>query len=222
MNKVLIFAPHPDDEILGCGGIMAKRIANGDEVYVCIVTKGYEPLFSAERINRNEADAKSCHTYLGVKETIFLGFPAAALETADRFELNGKIQDVVKRIQPDEVYIPHNGDMQKDHKIVNEACMVALRPKYFPQVKRVLSYEVLSETGWDMPNVQNAFIPNVFEDITDFMDKKVKALEYFSLQVSDFPDPRSGEAVIALAKYRGATIFTKAAEAFQLVREIRN
>lgn len=221
MSKILIFAPHPDDEILGCGGTMAKRIANGDEVFVCVVTKGYEPRFNAERTKQNQSDAKTCHSFLGVKETIFLDFPAAALETADRFELNGKILDVVKKIHPDEVFIPHNGDMQKDHKIVNEACMVALRPKYFPQVKRVLSYEVLSETGWDIPNVQNAFIPNVYEDITDFLEAKVKALNFFSLQVSDFPDPRSGEAVSALAKYRGATVFANAVEAFVMVREIK-
>lgn len=220
MKRVLVFAPHPDDEILGCGGTMIKNIKAGNEVYVCIVTRGQQPYFSDERQIRNQADAVECHKSIGVKETIFLNFPAAALETVNRFELNGKLHDVVKRVQPDEVFIPHVGDMQKDHKIVNEACMVALRPKYFPQVKRIFCYEVLSETGWDVPNIQNAFIPNVFVDITNELEEKKAALSYFSLQVSDFPDARSAIAMDALAKYRGANMFWNAAEAFVLVREL--
>lgn len=220
MKKVLVFAPHPDDEILGVGGTIIKRIKNGDEVYVCIITKGYPPHFNLERTQINQNDARTCHNALGIKETIFLDFPAAALETVDRFDLNGKILNVVKRIQPEEVYIPHMGDMQKDHKIVNEACMVALRPKYFPQVKKILCYETMSETDWDLPTVQNAFIPNVFEDISEYLEEKKNALSYFSLQVSDFPDARSEGAIEALGKYRGALMHWRAAEAFMLVREL--
>ena len=220
MKKILVVAPHPDDEILGVGGTMIKRIKDGDEVYVCIITKGYPPFFKSERTLINQADARKCHTSIGVKKTFFLDFPANALETVSRFDLNGKILDVVKEVKPDEVYIPHVGDMQRDHKIVNEACMVALRPKYFPQVKKVLCYETMSETDWDLPNVQNAFIPNVFENITCQLEEKKKALSYFSLQISEFPDARSEGAVEALAKYRGALMHWNAAEAFMLVREL--
>jgi hypothetical protein len=138
----------------------------------------------------------------------------------NRFELNGKLLEVIKSVAPEEVYIPHIGDMQKDHKIVNEACMVALRPKYFPQVKKIFCYETMSETDWDLPNVHNAFIPNVFVDISDTLEDKKKALSYFSLQVSEFPDARSEGAIDALAKYRGALMHWNAAEAFMLIREL--
>ena len=105
--------------------------------------------------------------------------------------------------------------------MVADACMVALRPKYKPQVKRILGYETMSETDWNTPNVQNAFIPNVFEDISDTLELKKKALSFFSLQVSPFPDARSEGAIDALAKYRGALMHWNAAEAFMLIRELK-
>lgn len=220
MNKILVFAPHPDDEILGCGGTMIKHIDAGDEVYVCIVTKGVLPLFSPDLVEKTRAEARACHRHIGVKKTFFLDFPAVLIDKENRYEVNGKILDVVKEVAPDEVYIPHWGDMQKDHQIVADACMVALRPKYEPKVKAIYSYETMSETAWNAPNVQNDFIPNVFVDITDTLDKKMEALGFFQSQLSPFPDARSLEAVEALAKYRGALMHFKAAEAFMLIRKI--
>lgn len=221
MKKILVIAPHPDDEILGCGGTMIKNIKADNEVYVCVVTKGYPPLFNESRVEQNRRDTITCHKAIGVKETFYLDFPSTRLETLERSEFNGKVLDVVRTLTPDEVYIPHWGDMQKDHQMVAEACMVAVRPKYFPQVKRVLSYETMSETAWNAPNVQNEFIPNVFEDITDTLEEKKKALSYFKLQISTFPDARSLEAIESLAKYRGSLMNLHAAEAFMLIREIR-
>ena len=221
MRKILIIAPHPDDEILGCGGMMIRNIKEGNEVYVCIVTKGYPPLFNEERTAQNRQDTIACHKSIGVKETFFLDLPSTQLEKVERSEINGKILKVVRDLVPDEVYIPHWGDMQKDHQIVAEACMVAVRPKYLPQVKRVYSYETMSETAWNAPNVQNEFIPNVFLDITNSIEGKKKALAFFSLQVSEFPDARSSEAIEALAKYRGAQMNMIAAEAFMLIRELK-
>lgn len=221
MKNLLVIAPHPDDEILGCGGTIIKNIAQGNDVYVCIVTKGCLPLFKPERTEVNRQDALNCHKHIGIKRTFFLDFPAAMLEKAERYELNGQILDVIKEVRPDEVYIPHWGDMQKDHQMVAEAAMVALRPKYKPQVKRIYGYETMSETAWNAPNVQNEFIPNVFVDISDYLDAKKEALAFFTLQVSDFPDARSLGAVEALAKYRGALMNVKAAESFMLIREIK-
>ena len=221
MKRLLVFAPHPDDEILGCGGTIIKNIQQGNEVYVCVVTRGYPPYFDIERINKNVEDAVACHQFIGIKKTFFLDFPAVQLESVNRFDLNGKVLDVVKEVMPDEVYIPHYGDMQKDHSVVADECMVALRPKYKPQVKRILGYETMSETDWNTPNVQNAFIPNVFEDISDTLELKKKALSFFSLQVSPFPDARSEGAIDALAKYRGALMHWNAAEAFMLIRELK-
>lgn len=221
MKRVLVIAPHPDDEILGCGGTMIKNIKEGNKVYVCVVTKGYPPLFNPEKTAFNRLNTIECHKAIGVTETFYLDFPSSRLETVERSELNERILKVIRDLVPDEVYIPHWGDMQKDHQIVAEACMVALRPKYMPQVKRVYSYETMSETAWNAPNMQNEFIPNVFVDITNEIEAKVKALSYYVLQVSDFPDARSYEAIDALAKYRGALMNARAAEAFMLIRELR-
>lgn len=221
MKKILVVAPHPDDEILGCGGTVIRNIAEGNEVYVCVMTRGCMPLFDPERTEANIQDMLSCHQHIGIKKTFFLDFPAAMMERAERYEINGKLLDVVKEVQPDEAYIPHWGDMQKDHQMTAEAAMVAMRPKYMPQVRRIYGYETMSETAWNAPNVQNEFLPNVYVDICSYLEKKKEALAFFKLQIGDFPDARSLEAVEALAKYRGAQMNMRAAEAFMLIRELR-
>ena len=219
--NVLVIAPHPDDEVLGCGGTIAKRVEEGHSVYVCVVTKGCEPLFHEEYVEQGRSECREADKYLGVKETIFLDFPAAMLEEVSRYKLNGALLQVVQKVKPDEVYIPHRGDMQIDHKMVVDAAMVALRPKYERAVKRIYAYETLSETGWDIPNTVNEFIPTVYEDISETIDKKLIAMNIFKSQLADFPAVRSLGAIEALAKYRGATIGAMAAESFTLIREIK-
>lgn len=219
--KVLIIAPHPDDEIIGVGGTVARRTSSGDEVFVCVVTKGGSPIFDEDFIEQGREECREADAFLGVKETIFLDFPAVMLETVPRYQLNGKIYDVLRQIEPDEVYIPHRGDMQIDHQIVVDASMVALRPKYSHIVKRIYAYETLSETGWNIPNATNDFIPNVYEDISDTLEKKIEAMNIFKSQLAEFPAARSLGAIEVLAKFRGATVNTRAAEAFLLIREIK-
>lgn len=219
--RVLIIAPHPDDEIIGVGGTIAKRAKAGDEVYVCIVTKGKSPLFNPDFIEQGRRECREADAKLGVKETIFLDFPAVMLETIPRYELNGKVAEVVQNIKPEEVYIPHRGDMQIDHQMVVDAAMVAVRPRGDDYPKRVYAYETLSETGWNIPNVTNEFIPTVYENITDTYDVKMEAMSVFKSQLAPFPAARSVGAIEALAKFRGATVNVEAAEAFSLVREVK-
>ncbi len=219
--RVLIIAPHPDDEIIGVGGTIAKRAKAGDEVYVCIVTKGKLPLFNPDFIEQGRKECRAADAKLGVKETIFLDFPAVMLETIPRYELNGKVAEVVQNIKPEEVYIPHRGDMQIDHQMVVDAAMVAVRPRGDDYPKRVYAYETLSETGWNIPNVTNEFIPTVYENITDTYDVKMEAMSVFKSQLAPFPAARSVGAIEALAKFRGATVSVEAAEAFSLVREVK-
>ena len=221
MKRILVVAPHADDEVLGAGGTIAKNVAEGNEAYICVVTRGAEPLFSKTLTEQVREETIKAHKLLGIKETYFLEYPAVMLENIERYKLNESILQVVQKIKPDEVYIPHMGDMQKDHQIVNEAVVVAVRPKYNHKVHAVYAYETLSETEWNIPNTVNAFIPTVYEDISGFLDKKKQALACFETQISDFPDPRSLEAVDSLAKYRGSTVEVPAAEAFVLIREIR-
>lgn len=219
--NVLVFAPHADDEVIGAGGTIAKRSAAGDNVYICVVTCGMPPLYSEERTKEVQRECREADKRLGVRETIFLNFPAVLLETVPRYELNGKISEVIQRIAPDEVYIPHRGDMQLDHKMIVDACMVALRPKYKHVIRRIYAYETLSETGWDIPNTVNEFIPTVYENITNTLNDKLEAMKLFEVQLGEFPEARSIGAMEALARYRGATVKCMAAEAFALIREIK-
>lgn len=225
--NVLIFAPHADDEVIGCGGTIARYVDNGDTVYVCIVTRGKPPIYnhSQELLESLPHDLfdeiKAAHKILGVRETYFLQFPAAMLESVPRYELNSKIAALISNLKPDIVYIPHFGDMQKDHTLAAEAIMVAVRPKEDHIVQFVYSYETLSETEWNIPHVANVFIPNTYVDIYKYLDSKQKAMNCYQSQISKFPNPRSNEAMEALAKYRGSTMGAKAAEAFMLIREYR-
>jgi len=218
--KILIVAPHADDEVLGVGGTIAKYAASGHEVFVCVMTKGTAPLYREDRLHIIREETRLAHELLGVKNTFFLDFPAVMLENVPRYELNGKLQNLVNELKPDQVYIPHHGDMQKDHQIVAEACMVVLRPKFEHKVKEIYAYETLSETEWNIPHASTTFIPNVWVDISEFLPKKVEAMMKFKTQLADFPNPRSVEAIESLAKFRGSNICVKAAESFALVRLI--
>ena len=219
--KVLVIAPHADDEVIGVGGTISKRNNAGDEVYVCIVTRGYEPLYSDKYVEQCKHEALQADKLLGVKKTFFLDFPAVNLENVPRHEFNGSIFNIIQEIMSDEVFIPHRGDMQIDHQMVVDAAMVGLRPKYEHIVRRIYAYETLSETGWNVPNVQNEFIPTVYENITETLKIKLDAMKLFQSQLEEFPNARSVESIEALAKFRGTTVNLNAAEAFVLVREIK-
>lgn len=223
--KILVFAPHADDEVLGCGGVIAKSSEMGAEVHVCIVTNAFPPVGDDSEAVKNGwpinlySEAMAAKRVLGIKDYHFLLFPAVLLETVPRNELNGKIQKLVDDIKPDIVYIPHLGDMQKDHVLTAEAVMVAMRPKGRHIVRKVYSYETLSETEWNIPHSRNAFIPNTYVDISGQINKKFDALACYQSQIGVFPNPRSIEAVRALAMYRGSTCGGEAAEAFMLIRD---
>ena len=219
--RILVVAPHMDDEVLGCGGIMAKYAKEGHEVYVAVVTNGQPPLFTGEEDDIDKANCLEAHKLLGVKETFFLDLPAAMLDTMPKYKLNGAINKVVQKLVPDEIYIPHKGDMHFDHKMINEACMVAVRPRSEEAVKRVYVNETLSETEWDVPSADNYFMPNVFVDISDYIDLKIEAMAKFSQQIIEYPSPRSKEGIRSLALNRGMTVYKKYAESFMLIREIK-
>ena len=222
--NVLIIAPHRDDEILGVGGTILKRKAAGDKVTVCVVTSSKDCVLPEKTARYTEIvhkEMQEAHKYCGIDDYIGLPFEPVVLEKYPRAVVNRELLNVLLSVKPDEVYLPFWGDMQKDHRVTTDAAMVVLRAKYNHPVRRIYAYETLSETGINLPNVNDAFIPNVYEDISDYIEGKKKALSCFVSQVQYFPDLRSLEAVDALAKYRGATINVKAAEAFMLIREIK-
>lgn len=213
--RVLVYAPHNDDEVLGVGGTIAKLADEGHEVFVCEITSGK----NKERANLIKQEAKKAHSILGVKETYFLDLPVVELKNIPVPEINKKILEITKKIKPDLAFIPHKGDMHRDHYEVAVAAMVALRPIELPELKAIYAYETLSETEWNIPSSENLFVPNVWIDISDYIGKKIKAMECYQSQLQEFPKPRSIQAIKALSEYRGSTICKKNAEAFMLIRQ---
>ena len=215
--KILVIAPHPDDEVLGCGGTIAKHSENGDEVCLIITTKAYTPDWSEEFIKNREKEIKESNKILGIKKIYFLNYPTVKLDTIPQKDLNNSIAKIVNKVKPDIAYIPFKGDLNKDHRILFEASLVALRPINH-KCKKILAYEVLSETEWGQEI--EVFKPNVYVDITDTIDIKLEAMKAYKSELKSFPHPRSLEAIKALAIKRGSEIGVKYAESFYLVREI--
>lgn len=218
--NILVIAPHPDDEILGCGGTIAKRIQSGAEVWVCIVTEGSKLMYSEEFIKQEAEEMLKAHKTLGIQHTANLQYPSAMLDIEARREVNEALSAIVDMVKPDEVYIPHHGDIHFDHKIVSEAAMVAVRPNKDHVIRRVLGYEVMSETGWDVVTGHMAFLPTAYEDIYGFLKFKEKAMSNYQSQLREYPSARSIQAIRALAMYRGAMVGLRAAEAFEVIREV--
>ncbi|CAA0219673.1 Carbohydrate esterase, family CE14. Probable N-acetylsugar deacetylase [Tenacibaculum maritimum] len=220
MKNVLIVAPHADDEVLGCGGIMKRKSQEGDNVIVLIVTRGTPKMYSDDKVANVRNEAKQSHKILGVKKTFFLDFHAPELDITSSAEIARGISKIVKENSIDEMYIPHRGDIHSDHRVVANSCYVAARPVNGCSVKSIYAYETLSETEWAAPFGDDAFIPNHFVDITEFIDFKLKAMECFKSQLREFPNSRSLECMESLAKFRGATIGVNRAEAFMIIRTI--
>ncbi len=217
----LVMAPHPDDEVLGAGGTIARMSAAGSDVHIGVVTRGTEPLFSEEANVRAKREAAAAHQVLGVAKTHFLEFPAAELDTIQHRELNRAIAELMRDVAPDVVFVPFPGDIHKDHQIVFESSLVAVRPTGGRVPESVYAYETLSETNWNAPYLTPSFAPNVWMDITEHLDTKLAAMKKYASQLKQFPNERSERSLRALAELRGSTVGVEAAEAFVLVRQIR-
>ena len=220
MKTVLVIAPHPDDEVLGVGGTILRHLAGGDAVHVVICTRGEEERFGKEQVERVQKEARDAHAFMGVSKSHFLDLPAARLDTIPGSEVNAAVGEVFEAVGPDVLYIPHVGDVHRDHQIIFRAAMVCCGPigDHFP--KRILAYETVSETDWYAAPMTPAFSPNVYIDITAHVEKKLQACGIYASQVRSAPDQRSIEALRALAVTRGHAMGFEYAEAFVLVREL--
>lgn len=216
--RVLVIAPHPDDEVLGTGGTIAKHSKRGDEVYLCIVTKAYTPDWSEKFIKNRPNEIAKANNALGIKKTFFLDLPTVKLDTIPQKVLCDLISQCVTRVNPEIVYLPHRGDLNNDHRLVFQASLVALRPLEGGTVSKILSYETLSETEWGTYS-ENMFVPNVYIDIADTLDDKLKAMSAYQSELREYPHPRSLEMIKVLAQKRGAEAGLTAAEAFIAIRE---
>jgi N-acetylglucosamine malate deacetylase 1 len=219
-KRVLVIAPHPDDEVLGAGGTVARMSAARAEVIVAIVTKGAPPLFAEATTANVRCEARAAHAHLGVARTVFLDHPAARLDQVPHHELNRALAELVRDVAPDTLLLPFVGDIHLDHQLTFMSAMVAARPHVARFPGRILCYETLSETNWNAPLISPSFVPNVFVDISAQLEQKLEAMRLYGSQQRDFPHERSLAAIRALAMLRGSTVHRPAAEAFMLVRQV--
>jgi LmbE family N-acetylglucosaminyl deacetylase len=219
-GRTLVIAPHPDDEVLGVGGTIARLASAGNEVYVAVVTEGKAPAFSRELVASVQAEARQAHALLGVTETFWLGLPAAALSETAVSTVNAALLDIISRLRPKTVIMPFIGDMHVDHQLIFTSVLVASRPHHEGYPELILAYETLSETNWNAPYLTPAFTPNVFVDISAYIESKLAAMQCFASQLRDPPHERSLATLRALSVLRGATVLKEAAEAFVLIRHV--
>lgn len=219
-GRTLVIAPHPDDEVLGAGGVLARLADAGRDTFVAVVTSGRPPAYPPETVAAVQAEAKNAHEILGVKETFWLDQPAAELFETPQKELNAAIGDLIRQLSPDTLLVPFVGDIHIDHQLVFLSTLVAARPNTSSYPGNILAYETLSETNWNAPYLTPGFHPNVFVDISMTVDRKMDAMAAFRSQVCEAPNERSLQALRALAVLRGATVHRAAAEAFVMIRRV--
>jgi LmbE family N-acetylglucosaminyl deacetylase len=223
-KKILVVAAHPDDEVLGCSGTMARHASEGDEVYVVFMSDGVSSRTSIEsnEVEARKQAAKDASNILGiVQPPRFLGFPDNRMDTVALLDIVQTLEQVINEIEPEVVYTHHSGDLNIDHKITHQAVMTACRPQPGFCVREIYSFEVLSSTEWNSPVKSiNTFTPNVFIDLTGIWGQKIKALDCYKDELRDYPHARSYKNIEALAVFRGASVGLQYAEAFQLERKI--
>jgi LmbE family N-acetylglucosaminyl deacetylase len=221
MTKILVVAPHADDESLGCGGTILRHISEGDDVHWLLVTgMSQESGFTETQIKTRQEEIAQVHARYGFSDRHELNLPPAALETLPIGDIVSKISKVIKKIEPEIVYTVYRNDAHSDHEIVFDGVMSSTKSFRYPFVKRVLAYETISETDFGMKPEDGGFRPNVFNNISDFLEEKLDILEIFESEMGDFPFPRSKKALSALAQLRGVQSNCEAAEAFMLIKEI--
>jgi len=218
-RRTLVFAPHPDDELIGVGGTLLRRKAAGGQVALALMTNiDAAHGWPAELVEKKEVQIKNAVQFMGFDAVHRLDFPSTRLDEVPLRLLVDAVSQVIKNYQPNEVFVPHWGDIHSDHRITFDAVASAVKWFRYPSVERVLAYETLSETEFALRPDQQ-FRPNVFIDISKHLDAKLAALQIYSAELGPFPFPRSAEAVKALAMVRGSAAGFHAAEAFELLRE---
>jgi LmbE family N-acetylglucosaminyl deacetylase len=214
----LVIAPHPDDEVLGCGGVLHQSAAEGARTGVLTVAAHRPPLFTDDVHAQTIREARAAHAVLGVQWSRFLDHPAVFLDRAPTHEVNQQVLDAVRDFQPDVVLIPYP-DRHVDHRRLFDAAMVATRPVGPGRaIRMVAAYETLSETHWNAPHIEPGFVPSWVVDITTSVDRKLEAMACFASQVHAFPAPRSLDALRALALFRGSQAGFGYGEAFHVIR----
>ena len=226
-KNVLVIAAHPDDEVLGVGGTIARLAGEGAHVTILILAEGI-----TSRAELTEKDKKSqlkvlreqarkVGKFLGAKDVRFLGFPDNRLDTVPLLDVVHTIEAVIKEVKPEVVYTQHGGDLNIDHAVTFRATMTATRPMRGSCVKCVYAYAVGSSTEWSFQKFSPVFRPASFMDISKTLTKKIRAMQMYESEARAFPHPRSPEAIEAQAKVWGSTAGLLSAEAFECIRTVQ-
>ena len=221
MARVLVVAPHPDDETLGCGGALLKHMAAGDEVFWLVCTRmtasrGY----SAAQMAAREALLARVHHAYGFAGMKVLDFAAGGLDAVDFGALIRAVGGYIKEVAPSVIYAPNRSDVHTDHQVTARAVWSCTKAFRQPGIAALLMYETVSETDYAPAFLENAFVPNVFVDISGFLEQKLALLALYETELLPAPFPRSPENVRAMGVVRGGSVNVRAAEAFMLVRAV--
>lgn len=231
---VLTIAAHPDDEILGCGGTMARHTREGDSVYILILAEGVtsrDTLRDTESRSEELAELRKtairAGSIVGATAVFFGGFPDNRMDSLELLDVVKVVEEMIAGLRPTVLYTHHHGDLNIDHRITHQAVLTAARPLPGSSVKRIYSFEVPSATGWSAPVAANAYLPQCYVDISgeahsgkNYLDLKMEALNVYAEEMREFPHARSVKALHDLALWRGSQVGLLAAEAFELYRSI--
>jgi len=221
MKTIFVIAPHADDETLGCAGTILRYRDEGASIHWLIVTgMSKQAGFDDEQISTRDAEIKKVQKTYKFDSVTQLNFPPAALDTVPMGKIIKAISQTIENKVPDIVFTPYRNDAHSDHKIVFDAAMAATKSFRYPFIKRVLAYETISETDFGMKPEDRGFRPNVYIDISSYLEEKLNILDIFQSEMGEFPFPRSRKAISALANLRGVQCNALSAEAFMLIKEI--
>jgi len=222
MNKILIIAVHPDDETLGCAGTLLKHKSNGDEIHWCIATDIKESEgFKKELISKRDKEIQKVCVMYDFDTVHKLGLSTMRVDEYSMSDLIGKISKIINKIKPDTIYLPFKSDVHSDHRHVFDAAYSCTKSFRYPFIKKIYMLETLSETEFAPSTKEDSFIPNVFIDISEYMDKKIEIMKIFESELGEHPFPRSERNLRALATLRGATAGCEYAESFVLLKEVQ-
>ena len=217
--KSLVISPHPDDEVLGAGGTLFKRKNLKENLLYWIIVTRLKPNSAKKKILKRNNEIKKISKLFGFKKVFQLNFNTTELDNSSKKKLIQNFSDIFNKIKPNELFVPHFSDVHSDHKIVSEVISSSTKNFRFPYIRKILAYEVLSETDYNL-NRKKIFFPNYYEDITKFLTKKKNAMKIYKSETKSFPFPRSMKTIDALARLRGSQIGKNAAESFEILRVI--
>lgn len=226
MRNVLIVAAHPDDELLGVGGTVRRLTNEGVCVRAVILAEGLTSRgdkrtdTSQSELEELKKDACAAAKEVGYMSIDFCGFPDNRMDEADLLDVIKVISRFVEKYRPDTIFTHHHGDLNIDHQRTCEAVLTACRPVGDYCVERIYAFETPSSTEWNY-RYDEPFCPNVFFDVTDTLEAKIRGMACYRTESAEYPHPRSGKALRALGQYRGNSVGFDLAEAFMLLREMR-